>query len=198
VQFLRKGYVVHPQRPGASSSGTPVVQVVLLIGLIGWQWIFALATKANLPERYPVHFDIAGRPDRWATGPAEWFVLPIAATFVGLILAVLGLAADRIPPRMVNVPDRSRFLALPPADQRRVLGVVAGFSATLGVGVEALLAGLQYLVYRAVSGATQGLDPAVMGTCIGGFVVFALVGSLRLRGRVRRAIDEADRFGQGR
>lgn len=192
MQFLRKGFRERPGRPGTpSSSGIPIVPVVLLIALVGWQWIFALVTKANLPERYPVHFDIAGQPDRWATGPAEWFVLPATATFVGLLLAALGLGASSIPPRFVNVPDRARFLALPRAEQRRVLGRVAGFSATLGVGVEVLLAALQYLIYRAVSGGTPSLDPAVMGACIGGFVVFAFAGTLRLRRQVKSDIERS-------
>lgn len=70
-------------------------------------------TMPALPERMPVHVDLAGRPNRWATPPraAGELTVEIFAT-----LALFGLATllvDRCPPRGINRPRRDAEI-IPP------------------------------------------------------------------------------------
>jgi uncharacterized membrane protein len=77
----------------------------------------ALLHHRQLPARVPVHFDLAGLPDRWAD--RSWGTT-LAAPLLGLAATALLYASAgflgwlRRHPRMVNLPSKDAFLALPP------------------------------------------------------------------------------------
>ncbi len=80
-----------------------------VLSVLATLWLTAPA----LPARVAVHFDFAGRPNRWTTPfrAAGEFTAGILA-----ILAIFGLAAvllERLPPRWVNIPHRDEWLAPP-------------------------------------------------------------------------------------
>lgn len=82
-------------------------------------WAVAIWLGATLPDRYPVHFDGSGTPDRWAgPGHGEWYLLAGIATFVECMLfgfaALAPFCAARAP-EYVNVPAKAAFVKLPPA-----------------------------------------------------------------------------------
>src|SRR5690242_19963775 len=108
----------------------------------------------NLPQPYAVHFNAAGTPDRWAEGPAEWFLLPLIATVTFLLVLGAGALACRSP-QLWNVPEKKKFLALTERQRApimdaliRVLDVVAIFS----LGVLAFVQWMIYITARAGSG----------------------------------------------
>jgi len=107
--------------------------------------IFVYRSFPHLPERIPMHFDMAGRPDRWGGrgGFVILFVVPlvITAVFYVLIRFVPGLGASA---RRMNIPHREEFLKLP-AEKRDVYwSLLKEFFAGLAVAINLLF----YLIIR--------------------------------------------------
>ncbi len=93
--------------------------VAMLAGVLGLaaMWATALALWPRLPERIPVHFDLAGRPDRWArTSFLGWFGLPLTFSGMGMLFALVGAFVRRAVvrrPQLLNVPYKAAFVNLP-------------------------------------------------------------------------------------
>ena len=79
-------------------------------------WLACSVYVRRLPDRYPIHFNMRGEPDGWASGTFEWFLLPLIATFTVLLILTIGRLA-RSSPQLWNVPEKKRFLALTPEQQ---------------------------------------------------------------------------------
>ena len=83
-----------------------------VLSLIAFVAAVVVAVVA-LPDRVPMHFDIAGEVDRWASRGE----LLVAMGLVGVLMAALfgGVAAgvDRIPFSMINVPHKAWWSATP-------------------------------------------------------------------------------------
>lgn len=82
----------------------------------GVLWWRVLYWYPQLPARFPIHFDFAGKPDGWANKSiATWFLLPVLSlvliVFVGGIAIWLGVLV-RTTPGIVNVPRKDLFLKL--------------------------------------------------------------------------------------
>jgi hypothetical protein len=104
-----------------------------------WWRVFAWASQ--LPERYPIHFDFAGKPDGWTTKRAVWFLLPaislaLLALFGGIIAWTGSLA--RSAPGIVNVPKKDLFVKLSPDGRAAVLAPTRVFLAWMLVLITAL------------------------------------------------------------
>jgi hypothetical protein len=168
-------------------------------------WTLAAMWWPTLPAKIPLHFDGAGVPDRW--GPASvanWFMLPFIATWITVLIggiAVFLPAIARHYPGLVNVPQKKRWVALPPEERIRtcepmrwLLGLVGLFTNGLFVWI---LWGTRWVA--------MDPDPANPTRTLGGmWPIFAMAGlllavvalaSLRMRTLVIRATEassEAD------
>ena len=59
-------------------------------------WWRAAAWYPRLPERIPIHFDIAGKPDGWAVRSlVTWFSLPGLSLVMTLLLVTAGFGGVR-------------------------------------------------------------------------------------------------------
>jgi uncharacterized membrane protein len=94
--------------------------------------ILAVLLWLDMPERYPVHMDLSGSPNRWAEGPGMW-VLLVAITTISFIKSHLfqRYLFDDPDSFLINVPHKARFKELPterkvPVIRRanRMLGLV--------------------------------------------------------------------------
>ena len=124
----------------------PLARLILLAlaGLIqAAMWWRAAWWYPRLPDRIPIHFNMAGTPDGWAAkSVATWFLLPSLATLLALALLGAGLvmipALARHKPQSINIPSKERFLALD-ADARAAaiapVGAFMLFEATLLCGL---------------------------------------------------------------
>jgi uncharacterized membrane protein len=89
--------------------------------LLAAHWGFAVWAWPDLPEAVPAHFDLSGEPTRWESpSRGSWFGLPVVATLTAALVGTVAWAAPRYP-RLMNLPDKDRLLALPPERQRPVL-----------------------------------------------------------------------------
>lgn len=123
-------------------------------------YTLAVLLWQDLPARIPVHFDLEGRPDAYVDRSAlAWFGLPATATiFVALFVFVLPnwmvrLARTNSP--WLNMPDRTRFRALPAEARERVVARVVAFLPMLALLTQILLG---YILYGTAQVAHQQWD----------------------------------------
>jgi uncharacterized membrane protein len=116
------------------------LNAALLLGMIG----LSIYVYPQLPERIPVHFGADGTPDSWSRRTLlTWLVLPLVGT---ASTAVMYGVARFMPqhPRWFNMPDRKKFLELPSALQRRVIGAVADMMYVMALTLLVMVSAMQY------------------------------------------------------
>ncbi|HEX6909097.1 MAG TPA: DUF1648 domain-containing protein [Longimicrobium sp.] len=162
-----------------------LLNAVLLLALFaGSAWAYP-----RLPERIPIHFDLTGQPDGWASRSTGWFLLPVIALALAAFLhAVAAYSANH--PETWNVPDKRRFLALDPQARAPITAKLRAFVAWVGVVVTAMMCVIQAAVFRAATGASRGLPPWAMAAIVASVLVM-VAGGLRLNRVVGRMIREA-------
>ncbi len=150
-------------------------------------WWRAAAWYPRLPDRFPIHFDLAGNPDGWATKSAgAWFLLPALASLLTASLAALGLfgipALARRAPGLINIPAKDRFLTLDAARRVEAVGPVGTFLLFEGVLMGGLFLWVVEISGRVATGLSAAAKPwpvaiVLVGTTIG--VPLMLVGLMR-------------------
>ena len=131
------------------------------------------AAYPRLPERIPMHFDIAGRPDRWSgrEGLIVLVVIPIVMTGVVYLLIRL-VPRFGANPRYLNIPRKAEFLRLPPEKRVVYWALYKEFFA----GLTAALNLLFYLIIRAtIEIATGELSLLPFRAVLPGLVFMALI-----------------------
>lgn len=163
-----------------------LLNLVLLAALFaGSAWAYP-----RLPARIPMHFDFAGRPDRWeARSPISWFLLPAIGLVLALMLQVLA-AYSGGNPELWNLPEKRKFLALHPAEQAPIIARMQAFTARVGVITTVLFGFIQAGIYAAATGREAWL-PLWVSAGIAGMVLVIGVGAVRLNGVVGRMVREA-------
>ena len=66
-----------------------------------------------MPDRVPLHYDLHGDPDRWASRGDALLTIGIIGVAVAGLFGLIGLLASRIPVGMFNVPDRDWWAEAP-------------------------------------------------------------------------------------
>lgn len=171
---------------------TPAMWVTAAVTFAVWlgHAVLARLVASRLPERFPVHFNFAGEPDRWASrGDAEWYLTVVIGGVLALGLTAFGLVFHRVPLRFVNLPGKQRLLALALERRLPVLRVAAWLLVLLGLLVATTFASTQYLMYR--TAVTGRVEPSIFAALVLEFA--ALVGlvagaTIAMRRRLRRAL----------
>jgi len=115
---------------------------------------FSLWAWEALPELIPVHFDASGEPTRWAARSfGSWFGLPIIALAMVALNYGLAAALGRWP-HLVNLPDKRRFLSLPPERRERVLAPMREMLYALSTPLLLLFLLIQVGTYREAIGGS--------------------------------------------
>jgi uncharacterized membrane protein len=142
------------------------ISAALALCALAELWLVAIWLWPGLPERIPMHFDLAGTPDREVERTLlNWFLLPGFGTALGLLFAfalpawIRGLAARNSP--HLNVPRKRDFAALSPEARVRAVAPMLVMLRLVAAEV-ALLFGLVLLgCARVASGAWQTM-PALL------------------------------------
>ena len=128
--------------------GAALVPWLLLAAL----WVASALAWPDLPARIPSHFGASGRADRWVdTSYLSWFGPPLITTGAVLMNSLL---ARWLPgnPRLFNMPDKERFLALPPAYQAPVLRRLQEFLHLISAQVVVLFGLVQLAAHQVAHG----------------------------------------------
>jgi uncharacterized membrane protein len=155
---------------------------ILLIASLLLVWGLAVAAWPHLPATIPQHFDIEGRPDRWAaTTWWRWFALPALGTSFGAALGFLlprwMVALARRNSRWLNVPHKALFRALPVAARERAVLTPVPWLQALVSSLQVLLGYVVFASARVADGRWSALPPvplfvllAVMLACVVGLL----------------------------
>lgn len=160
---------------------------------VAWGIVVALAvlsaaTYADLPAQVPVHLGLDGRPDRFADRSFwRWFTLPAGAVVLQLLME---LFARLIParPNLLNIPDKERLLALPPAWRAPVTREAVLMLDATGAGIAAVFLLIQWQFVR-IAGGQAGASPVLMAILPIGLTVVLLL----FVSRITTALDAAHR-----
>lgn len=86
-----------------------VAHIALLAAYFG----IALAALPHLSEAIPMHFDLEGRPTRWApVTTASWLSLPLLSAGMAAFMYGLSRLSRRVP-HLWNISEKQAFLDLP-------------------------------------------------------------------------------------
>ncbi|MEM8964073.1 MAG: DUF1648 domain-containing protein [Acidobacteriota bacterium] len=125
---------------------------VVNIALITLYLAASAVTYVDLPDRFPTHFGIDGQPDAWSDkSPVMWFLLPL----IGLasLVVMYGVAsAITKSPGLLNIPDKKRFLQLPPERQKPVFDKVKAMLYWLTATITVLFMAIQVSMWQGAHG----------------------------------------------
>jgi uncharacterized membrane protein len=162
------------------------------LGLLAALYAGSAAAYPRLPERIPIHFDLAGNPDGWAsTSLLSWFLLPLIATAMAGFLFVIGRVSE-YRPELWNIPEKPRFLALPAEARAPIAARLRAFLALMAVMITALMGVFQVEVFVTATGQASA-KPWLMTGAIVLMLVAIGVSAVRMGGRVAVEIREAHR-----
>jgi uncharacterized membrane protein len=172
----------------------PIVHFINL-AMILLLFAYSVGVYDLLPKQIPVHFNIAGTPDRfselsWVT----WLLLPIIATAVTALFysltLILPLAARN--PRYLNIPAKDEFVSLDEKQRLPVLVTMAMFFHWMPVPMNILFFWLQREIFQV---AMNNKSTLAAGTAFLLFflVLFAMIALtyLAVSRTVRKAAIEA-------
>jgi uncharacterized membrane protein len=135
--------------------------------------LFIRSSYALLPDHIPMHFDLAGRPDRWGGRGSLviLFILPLVMTavFYLLIWSIAKLGAN---PRGLNMPHKEEFLRLPAEKKDVYWSLFREFFAGLAVAINLLF---YFIIRGTVRIATGGTSRLLFGSIIPAFALLVLV-----------------------
>ncbi|HEY2124719.1 MAG TPA: DUF1648 domain-containing protein [Chthoniobacterales bacterium] len=124
----------------------------LVLLCLTWGWtIEALFGSDPLPAQIPVHFDLAGRPDRWGSPQMLWLIPVMTA----LIYSLMTLVARY--PSAFNFPMRIK-----PAARPRLESIALHLISWLKVEVVGLFFCIQYEAIQYARNRSGELSPAFL------------------------------------
>jgi hypothetical protein len=148
----------------------------LVLLCLTWGWTAHAIFGSNpLPAQIPVHFDLAGRPDRFGTPQMLWLIPVMAAVIYGLMTLVARY------PSAFNFPMRIK-----PAARHRLEAIALNLISWMKVEVLGLFFWIQF---QAIEYARKGrgeLSPAFLP-----MVMIAIFGTIAWHIAVMRRVGRA-------
>ncbi|MBN1150402.1 DUF1648 domain-containing protein [candidate division WOR-3 bacterium] len=133
----------------------------------------------TMPDEIPVHFGFSGRPDRWTGKGWELIGLILLPPFMAVLLYGLLLLSRRYT-FLLNIPQKEKFLALPPDKQKPfwdlLSEMISGLTSSLCVLFYSLLQTIEQVAYGRLSGLSLTFLAAFVF-----FIAFSIFYSIRLR-----------------
>ena len=120
-----------------------VAAIVALFAGVAMNW-------GTLPERVPVHFGMAGTPDRWSD-PGSLILLPIVTVLLTGLLTVVGMF-----PQAWNLPAK-----VTAENQDRVFAAGAEMLSCLKAQLGCLFFWINWRTIAVARGGATGLGPLV-------------------------------------
>lgn len=159
--------------------------------LLALHFAVAALVWPTLPERVPIHFNLAGRPTAWVhTSVWSWFGLPLLAAATTLFVYGMSRLSARAP-ELWNVPNKQRFLSLSPAARAPIVRYLDRFMAWTAVLVSVTFAGVHLGVHQAATGRGSGL-PWLSHLLIWGPIGVLLLLAVRMTRNAGEQVRQAD------
>ncbi|MCC6624124.1 MAG: hypothetical protein IT385_22905 [Deltaproteobacteria bacterium] len=161
----------------------PVFLGVVHVGI----WVLAGLTLGRLEGPFPIHFDVAGRPDDFAD-PSSWWTLP--AIGAGILLFMLGVLAltrrlIKTHPGVVNVPRKADFLALPVEARLRIMPRASQLVLGLVLILHFVLLAIVRDTHRVALGELHAISVWKLVILLALVFVWVVVGLIRIGNAIR-------------
>ena len=152
---------------------------ITAIGYLAWD---------KLPQRVPVHFGADGTPNRWAEKGWEvilLFIMPWLLT--GLMYGFTALIPWlRRHPQWVNIPNKEKFLSLPPEKQAPIFDYIIEVLTSLAAAINFLFLCLCYGVVQVAIGVYSSLPWWAVGPGLGLVFCIVIINIVRVYGIIDR------------
>lgn len=139
-----------------------------------------VSNYATLPDSIPVHFSKYAEPDRWMDKDTfalyHWgFVFFLSGIFAGAAALI-----RRLPPKMINIPNKDYWMATPER-VKVIMTVITEALCILGVITAACVVGVDHLIMKAarlgarraeIGSITTVVTVTTVATC---FVLFRMI-----------------------
>ena len=129
------------------------------------RWVFAALLVAvvaqavvyypQLPERMASHFNGAGAPDGWSSKASFFGLQAFVVSVVAACFAILPAWIQRLPARLINLPNKDYWLA--PGRRPATMARVGAALTWFGCAVLTFILAIAWLVIR----FNLGLDPVL-------------------------------------
>lgn len=148
---------------------------LIVVVALGVLQLFAFAFF--MPDVVASHFGLGGKPDGFMPRSAFIVVMAIVECIV-IATAVAGpMLVDRLPPEMVNLPNKEYWLA--PEHKAETLARFSGSMESFGAALGALFLVVNALVLRA-NLRQAPLEESIFVVALVAFFVFVAVWTVRL------------------
>jgi len=140
--------------------------------------IYFRSNYSQLPEIVASHFDARGVANGWQS--KSTFLTGFAGVVALAAMLTFGVPVfiSKMPAGLINLPHKEYWLALERRDA--TMAVLRGSFAWFGCGVLVVVTtAINYAVGRNLYPETQ-MNPPALVYVLGGFVIFALVWSIRI------------------
>lgn len=172
--------------PAAGANNRRLVIINLLVVVASFA--FALFTRDQYPDRYPAHYNFAGEVTRYASSDSsEWLAMPFVALGLFVIMAGVVWLIWKVPPSLMNVPEKDKFVALSDEQRAPILVAIARVIWVYTLLQTCACLALQDLMLQSARGGSKLvaiLALVVIGTIA---IIEFTLGTLRIRRMIRAA-----------
>ncbi len=140
--------------------------------------IYFWSNYAQLPDVVASHFNARGVANGWQTKSTFLTFFAWAVALASFLAFGVPFLISKMPVELINLPHKEYWLAT----ERRgeTMDLLSGSFAWFGCGVLVVVTtAVNYAIGRNLHPEAQ-LDPPVLVYVLGGFVLFALIGSIRM------------------
>jgi uncharacterized membrane protein len=140
--------------------------------------IYFWSNYAQLPEVVASHFNARGVANGWQTKSTFLTFFAGAVALASFLAFGVPFLISKMPAELINLPHKEYWLA--PERRAQTLALLGGSFAWFSCGVLLVVTtAVNYAIGRNLHPEAQ-MDPPAIEYVLGGFVVFALVGSIRM------------------
>ncbi len=169
---------------------------ILFLGYLG----LAVLLWIDMPERYPVHFDLAGNPTRWEERNPGMWILIVALSSISFMKVHLFQRFVFTNPDspFLNLPYKTHFQKLPGERKLPVLRRVNRMLGLLNAGVLFVFIILLFLIYYSAhnpGSPAAGVANQALLVAVSVVVIYPLVEYVSLRGVIREKLEEEGLLG---
>jgi hypothetical protein len=162
-----------------------LIPALLFLFLVFLYLGFVFGTAQQMPERAATHFGIHGEPDGWMSRSDYTAFMALMGTGLPAFIVVICFACRFFPAWMVNIPNRTYWLA-PPRRAEACAGLL-DHSLWLACLMICFFGALHYLTLVANRGMPVRMRSGLFFPVLGGFLLGLAVWVIALHRRFPRS-----------
>lgn len=166
---------------------------LLNLAILIASWVIGARYYTLLPDRIPIHYDLSGQANGWAS-KSFWsvFIVPLAQTFLALLFALLSRY-----PQYSNIPTTIALEALQPEVRECVYAVVRKMLSLICAAVNAFMLILYAQMLRAAVDPQPQLDTRWLIILTIGLALLITISTVRAFRAMRRIVKAAQDHVEG-